>query len=56
MVMGSHQFVADVRLASRVELADFLFTSPWLRGATSVDTSLIIQTLKQSGILYADRE
>jgi len=56
LVMGSHQFVADVRFADRKELTSFLFETPWLQGTTSsVESSLILHTLKQSGIRSPER-
>lgn len=53
-VLGGFQFIVDVRVPDRTSLSDLLLTSAWLSGTNAVDTSLILQTIKQSGILFSD--
>lgn len=51
LVMGNHQLIADVRLPSKAALSEFLVEPEWLGDVASMETSLIIETLKQSGVL-----
>lgn len=50
-VMGEHQIVADVTVPDRTALFEFVTRSPWVRHTESIETSLVIHTLKRSGVL-----
>lgn len=49
--MGRYQIVADVRLGSKDELHDVLLRAPWVREVEAMDSSLILEVLKQSEVL-----
>ncbi|WP_232490999.1 Lrp/AsnC family transcriptional regulator [Mycobacterium dioxanotrophicus] len=51
VVMGDYQIMAEVRASSRSELYDLMFKEPWFRLSYRFETSLILATLKQSGVL-----
>lgn len=51
MVLGEHQIVADVRLETKDALRQLLTTGDWTAGVDSMDSSLILDVLKQSEVL-----
>lgn len=51
MVMGEHQIVADVRVESKDALRRLLTDAAWTAGVEAVDSSLILDVLKQSEVL-----
>lgn len=51
MVLGEHQIVADVRLETKDALRRLLTTGDWTAGVDSMDSSLILDVLKQSEVL-----
>jgi hypothetical protein len=53
ITMGAYQIVADVRLPSKDALRRMLLTSAWLDEVDSVESSLILDVLKQSQVLSA---
>lgn len=50
-VMGEHQIVADVTVPDRFALYEFVTRAPWVAHVESVETSLVIHSLKRSGVL-----
>lgn len=50
-LMGEYQLLADVRFETKAQLSDFLVASPWLDYVDAMESSLVIETLKQSGVL-----
>ncbi|WP_436774848.1 Lrp/AsnC family transcriptional regulator [Yinghuangia sp. YIM S09857] len=50
-VMGEHQLVADVSLPDRTALYEFVTSAPWVRHTEAIETSMVIHTLKRSGVL-----
>lgn len=50
-IMGEYQVLADVIVASRKQLHEFVTRSPALLKATAVDTTLVITAMKRSGVL-----
>jgi len=51
IVMGDYQIVADVRLPSKEALRELVLAAPWLDHVDYMESSLILETLKQSQIL-----
>ena len=51
VLLGEFQLVADVRLPSKADLYTLLTTAQWLESVTSIETSLVIEVLKQSDVL-----
>ena len=51
VVMGDYQVVAEIRVRSKSDLYDQIYNSEWFDNASRTDTSLIVSTLKQSGVL-----
>jgi DNA-binding Lrp family transcriptional regulator len=51
LVMGDHQIIADVRLPSKDALRQLLTGAEWTDGVESLDSSLILEVLKQSEVL-----
>lgn len=51
VLVGEFQLVADVRLPSKADLYNMLTTAPWLELTDSIETSLVLDTLKQSDVL-----
>ncbi|MCF2527934.1 Lrp/AsnC family transcriptional regulator [Yinghuangia soli] len=50
-VMGEHQIVVDVTVPDRTALYEFVTRAPWVRHTEAIETSLVIRTLKRSGVL-----
>jgi DNA-binding Lrp family transcriptional regulator len=50
-VTGEHQIVVLAALPSESALYDFVTRAPWLRDVASVDTSLVLSSLKRGGML-----
>jgi Lrp/AsnC family transcriptional regulator for asnA, asnC and gidA len=50
-IMGEHQILADVTVADKLALHDFVTAADWLRHVDSVETSLVLGSLKRSGVL-----
>lgn len=50
-VMGEHQLVIDVTAPDKLALHRFVTQSPWVRQAHSVEASLVVTSLKRSGVL-----
>ncbi|MEV0225289.1 Lrp/AsnC family transcriptional regulator [Streptomyces sp. NPDC050704] len=50
-VTGEHQILVLAALPSESALYDFVTRAPWLRGVASVDTSLVLSSLKRGGML-----
>ncbi|WP_151480302.1 Lrp/AsnC family transcriptional regulator [Streptomyces albicerus] len=50
-VTGEHQILVLAALPSEQALYDFVTRAPWLRDVTSVDTSLVLSSLKRGGML-----
>lgn len=53
MVMGDRQIVADVRVESKEALRRLLTSAPWIEDVDSMESSLILDVLKQSEVLAA---
>lgn len=53
MVMGEHQIVADVRLPSKDALRHLLTAAEWTEHVEAMESSLILDVLKQSEVLAA---
>lgn len=51
MVMGEHQIVADVRLPSKDALRHLLTGAEWTEHVEAMESSLILEVLKQSEVL-----
>ncbi|MFF5989409.1 Lrp/AsnC family transcriptional regulator [Prauserella flavalba] len=51
VLIGDYQLVADIRLPDKQALQEVLAGAPWTRHARYLQTSLIIDSLKQSDIL-----
>ncbi|WP_353946036.1 AsnC family transcriptional regulator [Streptomyces sp. HUAS MG91] len=51
LTLGAHQIVADVRLPSKDALRRLLLGAPWLAETDAVESSLILDVLKQSQVL-----
>lgn len=51
MVMGEHQIVADVRLPSKDGLRHLLTSAEWTEHVEAMESSLILDVLKQSEVL-----
>jgi DNA-binding Lrp family transcriptional regulator len=51
MVMGEYQIIADVRVESKDALRRLLTGAPWTAGVEAMDSSLILDVLKQSEVL-----
>lgn len=51
VVMGDYQIIAEVRVRSKSDLYDLIYGSEWFYNANRIDSSLIVSTLKQSGVL-----
>jgi hypothetical protein len=51
MVMGEHQVVADVRLPSKDALRHLLTAAEWTEHVEAMESSLILDVLKQSEVL-----
>lgn len=49
--MGRYQIVADIRLGSKDELYDVLHRADWVQEVEAMDSSLILEVLKQSEVL-----
>jgi DNA-binding Lrp family transcriptional regulator len=50
-VTGEHQILVLAALPSESALYDFVTRAPWLRDVASVDTSLVLSSLKRGGML-----
>jgi DNA-binding Lrp family transcriptional regulator len=50
-VTGAHQILVLAALPSESALYDFVTRAPWLRDVASVDTSLVLSSLKRGGML-----
>jgi hypothetical protein len=50
-VTGERQILVLAALPGESALYDFVTRSPWLRDVESVDTSLVLGTLKRGGLL-----
>ena len=50
-VTGEHQILVLAALPSESALYDFVTRAPWLRDVASVDTSLVLGSLKRGGML-----
>ncbi|WP_308406695.1 Lrp/AsnC ligand binding domain-containing protein [Streptomyces sp. AC555_RSS877] len=50
-VTGEHQVLVLAALPSESALYDFVTRAPWLRDVASVDTSLVLSSLKRGGML-----
>lgn len=53
MVMGEHQIVADVRLPTKDALRHLLTDAEWTEHVEAMESSLILEVLKQSEVLAA---
>jgi DNA-binding Lrp family transcriptional regulator len=53
---GDCQFLVDVTLPSREALDEFVSSAAWARKVQSVETSLVLATLKRSGLLHSTAE
>mgnify|MGYP003333350670 CR=1 FL=1 len=53
MVMGEHQIVADVRLPTKDALRQLLTGAEWTEHVEAMESSLILDVLKQSEVLAA---
>ncbi|TDP95419.1 DNA-binding Lrp family transcriptional regulator [Leucobacter luti] len=47
---GRHQLFVDIACVSHAALADFLMRADWTEDAVEVDTSIVLQALKRSGM------
>ncbi len=54
IIMGQYQIVADVRLPSKEALRQLILSSPWLENVDTMESSLILDVLKQSQVLSAN--
>ncbi|MEU9362505.1 AsnC family transcriptional regulator [Streptomyces sp. NPDC048301] len=50
VVMGEHQILADVTQPSKQSLHAFLTEAPWVRYAESVQSHLVVEAWKRSGV------
>jgi hypothetical protein len=50
-IMGEHQILADVTVPDKLALHHFVTAADWLRQVDSVETSLVLDSLKRSGVL-----
>ena len=53
---GDRQFLVDVTLPTREALDEFVSSAAWARKVQSVETSLVLATLKRSGLLHSAAE
>lgn len=53
---GDCQFLVDVTLPSREALDEFVSSAAWASNVQSVETSLVVSTLKRSGLLSSPME
>lgn len=56
LVMGESQFIAELRVPDRTMLLELLTRSDFLTRSSAVDSSLVIETLKQGGLLSPELE
>lgn len=54
LITGQFQIVADIRLPSKDHLRETLLHSDWVADVEAMDSSLILDVLKQSEVLAAD--
>ncbi|MDF3309110.1 Lrp/AsnC family transcriptional regulator [Rhodococcus sp. T2V] len=54
IIMGDHQIVADFRLPSKEALRELMLEAEWLEHVDRLESSLILETLKQSRVLASD--
>lgn len=51
---GRHQLFVDIACVDHAALADFLMRADWTEDAVEVDTSIVIQAIKRSGVRMDD--
>jgi len=49
-ITGRHQLFVDIACVNHDALADFLMRADWTEDAVEVDTSIVLQALKRSGV------
>lgn len=49
-VTGRHQLFVDIACVDHIALAEFLMRADWTQDAMEVDTSIVLQALKRSGV------
>ncbi|MDR7304078.1 Lrp/AsnC ligand binding domain-containing protein [Haloactinomyces albus] len=52
-ITGEYQLVADITVASRAALYEFVTAGEWLSGVELVETCLVVSGLKRSGVTSA---
>ncbi|MFE1955832.1 Lrp/AsnC family transcriptional regulator [Streptomyces sp. NPDC059524] len=52
VVMGEHQLLVDVTQPSKTALHAFLTESPWVRHVESVQSHLVVESFKRSGVEF----
>jgi len=53
-VTGRHQLFVDIACVDHAALVDFLIRADWTEEAVEVDTSIVLQALKRSGVRVDD--
>lgn len=54
VTIGEFQIVAELRLTSKAELLDLMTQASWMSQTESMDSSIILEVLKQSEVLSAE--
>ncbi|MFH8621881.1 Lrp/AsnC family transcriptional regulator [Streptomyces vietnamensis] len=52
VVMGEHQLLVDVTQPSKAALHEFLTVSPWVRHVEAVQSHLVVESFKRSGVEF----
>ncbi|MEU6663345.1 Lrp/AsnC family transcriptional regulator [Streptomyces sp. NPDC046821] len=52
VVMGEHQLLVDVTQPSKAALHEFLTASPWVRHVEAVQSHLVVESFKRSGVEF----
>jgi DNA-binding Lrp family transcriptional regulator len=52
VVMGEHQLLVDVTQPSKAALYEFLTASPWVRHVEAVQSHLVVDAFKRSGVEF----